>query len=349
VVVAGTGALGFDEVRSWLAERDPGRLERLFAAADTLRRERVGDAVHLRGIVEISNHCRRLCHYCGLRAGNRRLGRYRMGLDEVARCAAGIARAGVGTAVLQAGEDPGLTRDTVTEMVRRIKGETGQAVTLSLGERGLDEYEAWLRAGADRVLLRFETSDRALFGSLHPSCAGSYDRIEALCRLRQMGYEIGSGVMFGLPGQTADSLARDLLLMRELDLDMIGCGPYIPHPDTPLGEFCRYTGPPEVPGTLDTAFRMIALCRLLVPRANIPVTTAVATLGGEAARMRALACGANVVMPNFTPPEYRGLYEIYQGKACPPDGAETFCPTMHERLQAIGRTVGRGPGSSKKQ
>ncbi|MCU0664486.1 MAG: [FeFe] hydrogenase H-cluster radical SAM maturase HydE [Myxococcota bacterium] len=328
----------FESVRHWLLERDPGRLEALFAAADVCRRNNVGEAVHLRGLVEISSHCRRMCLYCGLRSGNRHASRYRLSADEALDCAKRIEAAGVGTAVLQAGEDGGLTRGFISDMVRSIKQHTRCAVTLSLGERDDGDYLAWKQAGADRYLLRFETSDRALYDRLHPPRGERYDRVAALQRLRAMGYEIGSGVMFGLPGQTVETLAADLMLIAKLDLDMIGCGPFIPHPNTPLGQ---HEG-----GTLDLAYIVIALCRLLAPRAHIPATTAIATLGGESARAKALSCGANVIMPNFTPAMYREQYEIYPDKACPEEGAERFCEGLHKRLAQLGRTVGVGPGKT---
>lgn len=375
------------ELRRWLLETNPTKLEILFAAADLCRRESVGDAVHLRGLVEISSHCRRGCHYCGLRASNRKARRYRLSPQEILDTARRVAAAGAGTIVLQAGEDPGLSRDGVAQVVRRIKGETGLAVTLSLGEREDEDYEAWRQAGADRYLLRFETSDPGLYDSIHPPHGGPFDRVAALARLRSLGYQVGSGLLFGLPGQTSEGLARDLALLADLDLHMIGSGPYIPHPETPLGQQlasheARRSLPAESPtpadgssgildlafntpadgssgtldlafntpadgssGTLDLAFKVIALCRLLAPWAHIPSTTAIATLGGEEARARALGVGANVIMPNFTPARYRAAYEIYPNKACPPEGAEVFCLDLRHRLRALGRTLGTGPGS----
>lgn len=338
--------MSFDSVRAWLLEEEPHRLEALFIAADSCRRDCVGDAVHLRGLVEISSHCCRLCHYCGLRAANHEARRFRLTRDEILECVERIAQAGLGTVVLQAGEDPALSRDFIADLVRHIKKHTKLAVTLSLSERDDGDYVEWKKAGADRYLLRFETSDRTLYERLHPSRGEPFDRLAAVQRLRDLGYEVGSGVMFGLPGQTTDSLAQDLLRMSELDLDMIGCGPFIPHPQTPLGHEPANI---ELAGSLEFAYKVIALCRLLVPRANIPATTAVATLGGEAARAKALSCGANVIMPNFTPPQYREQYEIYPDKACPEEGAERFCADLDERFAALGRTVGQGLGSAKRE
>ena len=227
-------------IQKWLTEEDEARLPELWQAADSARQEAVGDAVHLRGLIELGNYCSRNCLYCGIRAGNRKLKRYRMSADEVIAAARQAVAFGYGTAVLQSGEDYGMTREWLAELVRRIKTETPLAVTLSLGERPAEDLAAWRRAGADRYLLRFETSDRALYDLIHPPRAGERsDRIALLRTLRNLGYEIGGGVMIGIPGQTYASLARDLELFRELDLDMIGVGPFLPHPDTPLGQSGR--------------------------------------------------------------------------------------------------------------
>lgn len=226
-----------DVIIDWLAERDPERLALLARQADRVRRENVGDAVHLRGLVEWSNHCARQCRYCGIRAARTALPRYRLEDDEVMDAARRAVELGYGSLVLQAGEDPGLDRERVARVVRRVKTETPLAVTLGLGERDDADTEAWRRAGADRYLLRFETSDRELYSRLHPPRRSGEisDRIAQLRRLRGQGYEIGGGMMVGLPGQSFGSIADDLSLCRELDLDMIGIGPYLPDPNTPLG------------------------------------------------------------------------------------------------------------------
>ena len=241
-------ALAREEILGWLREVDPTRLRELYKRADSLRREHVGDEVHLRGLIEISNYCVRMCGYCGLRAGNKPVDRYRMSADEVVACAGKAKEFGYGTVVLQSGEDLGLTVDWVVDVVQRIKTETGLAVTLSLGERSEEELVRFKAAGADRYLLRFETSDPELFRLIHPPRRGtSDDRVSILRALRRLGYEIGSGVMVGIPGQTFDTLADDVLLFATLDLDMIGVGPYLPHPATPLGkgEWTRPVGEGE--------------------------------------------------------------------------------------------------------
>jgi biotin synthase len=333
------------ELARWLRERDPRRLEQLWARADEVRREHVGDDVHLRGLVELSNHCVRQCHYCGLRAGHLTLPRYRMNADEVLACADQARAWGFGTVVLQAGEDPGLGSDWIAEVVRRIKAATGLAVTLSLGERAPREFESWREAGADRYLLRFETSDAGLFRAIHPGHAGR-SRLSCLDELRSLGYEVGSGIMVGLPGQSYASLIDDLMLFREHDLDMIGIGPFIAHPNTPLGSVEHE--PAEVPADELMTTIMMALARLACPQANIPSTTALATLDVAQGRELGLRRGANVVMPNVTPAKYRSLYEIYPSKACLFETAEPCAAHARRRIESIGRRVGTGPGGRRR-
>jgi biotin synthase len=338
------------EILGWLREDDPRRLEELWAAADAVRRERVGDAVHLRGLVELSNICRRQCGYCGLRAGNAKLERYRLDAGQVLGCARRARDLGYGTVVVQAGEDPGIEAGWMAEIVRSVKRETGLAVTLSLGERTESELRLWREAGADRYLLRFETSDRALFDRIHPVAPGQHrsDRLAQLLAMRELGYEIGSGVMVGIPGQGFESLADDLLLFRELDLDMIGVGPFIAHPETPLGAAPQPALQGQVPATEALVYRVLALARLLCPEANIPSTTALATINRASGRELGLARGANVVMPNVTPVEFRAKYEIYPGKACINETAEACAGCLSRRIRSMGRTVGAGPGGRRK-
>lgn len=302
-----------EALRAWLTAPDASPL---FQAAHALRLARKGSAVFLRGLVELSSICARDCLYCGMRHSNRRAYRYAMDDEEILACAHLAERLRFGTVVLQAGEAPQLwSRTRVAELIRRIKGETSQRVTLSLGERSEADTEVWREAGADRYLLRFETGDRALFARIHPgaSTSGPHPRMAQLRRMKAQGYEIGSGIMLGLPGQTLGSVARDLLAFAELQLDMVGLGPYIPHPDTPLAHESR---PCEVPATVDFTCRCYALARLLLPDANIPSTTALSTIDPRHGRERGLTSGANVFMPNLTPENRREGYQIYPGKIC---------------------------------
>lgn len=337
------------EIVEILRENEPQRLERLWREADRVRRENVGDAVHLRGLVEFSNHCRRICGYCGLRADNTRLERYRMSEEEIIGAAHLARQMGYGTVVLQSGEDAGLDAEWMCGVVRRIKNETPLAVTLSLGEREEDELAAWRESGADRYLLRFETSNRRLFDEIHPPRPGrqNSDRLALLGLLASLGYEVGSGVLIGIPGQTYEDIASDVELFAELDLDMIGVGPYIPHPDTPLGQnFVKTNGDDQVPNSELMTYKVIALARLACPAANIPSTTALATLNTSGGRELGLSRGANVVMPNVTPAKYRLLYDIYPNKACVAETAQACNSCMRKRLAAIGRDVGVGRGDS---
>ncbi|HOW69360.1 MAG TPA: [FeFe] hydrogenase H-cluster radical SAM maturase HydE [Phycisphaerae bacterium] len=337
-------------ILQWLREDDPRRLAELWQQADQVRRDSVGDQVHLRGLVEFSNHCVRSCGYCGLRLGNEVIARYRMTADGILASAHQAVRFGYGTLVLQSGEDEETSTRWMASVVRRVKSETPLAVTLSLGERGRDDLACWREAGADRYLLRFETSNRELFDKIHPSLPGRHsDRIAILHQLRELGYEVGSGVMIGIPGQTYDDLANDIELFRQLRLDMIGVGPYLPHPATPLGQFGdRLAAPPgeQVPNSEEMTYKVVALARLVCPKANIPSTTALATVNKEEGRELGLQRGANVVMPNLTPLEYRRLYEIYPSKACIQERAEDCHHCLSHRIAAIGREVGSGRGDS---
>jgi biotin synthase len=343
-----TSSLTQTEILAWLRESDPQRLEDLWQRADEVRRAHVGDAVHLRGLVEISNHCVRQCAYCGLRAGNRPLVRYRMTPDEIVAAARQAVTFGYGTVVLQAGEDFGISAGWMAGIIRCIKEETPLAVTLSLGERADEDLAAWREAGADRYLLRFETSDKALFDRIHPGLRDDpADRLAILRRLKTLGYETGSGIMVGLPGQTYESVARDLTLFRDLDLDMIGIGPFIAHPGTPLGNGRLVPTPvngEQVPATELMVYKAVALTRLIRPDANIPSTSALATINKYNGRELGLQRGANVVMPNVTPVRYRRLYEIYPAKACIDETGDACSSCLRARIATLGRHVGQGPG-----
>jgi len=334
------------QILEWLREDRPEALSRLFREVNRVRRENVGSDVHLRGLIEFSNCCRRSCSYCGIRAPNRKIERYRLRAGEILECVRDAVRLKYGTVVLQSAEDPGCTAEWVADLIGRIKAETGLAVTLGLGERAIEELALWRRAGADRYLLRFETSNPRLYQRYHPSPPGrDSDRLALLVELRNLGYETGGGILVGLPGQTYEDLARDIELFAQLDLDMIGLGPYIPHPDTPLGKNYKQCGAPpgqQVPNTEEMTYRVLALTRLVCPRANIPATTAVATLNRSAGFELGLSRGANVIMPNLTPGKYQRMYAIYPGKA----GADEDLARLRYRILNQGRGVGRGRGDS---
>lgn len=336
------------EISKWLRESNSSRLLELYERADEVRKRSVGDAVHLRGLIEISSHCTRQCMYCGLRQPNRALLRYRMTREEILDCAHQAERLGYGTVVMQAGEDDQLTAEWIAEIVRWIKRETSLAVTLSLGERDQDEFRLWRSAGADRYLLRFETSDANLFRAIHPHrIPGAPNRLTLLRQLKALGYEAGGGVMVGIPGQSFDSLATDVLTFRALDLDMIGIGPYIAHADTPLGSGALRPAilPSEqVPASQEMVYKMIALTRIACPTANIPSTSALATINRVDGRTMGLKAGANVVMPNLSPTKYRRMYEIYPDKACIDESSADCSQCLRSQIHSLGRFAGEGQG-----
>jgi biotin synthase len=325
-----------DEIISWLSpDKDPADL---YALADKARREAVGDGVHLRGLIEFSNYCRRRCYYCGIRAGNAKVRRYRLTAEEILDCARTAARLNYGTVVMQSGEDSHWGPKELAAVVESVKAETGLAITLSVGEHSKEDYKLLRAAGADRFLLRFETSDRRLFSMLKPD--SDHDkRFRCLAWLKEAGFQVGSGVMAGLPGQTAESMADDILLFKKLELDMVGIGPFIANPDTPMAG--------AVNGTLDLGLRMVALTRLVTVNTHIPATTAMGSIDPQG-RQKALKCGANVLMPNISPAEHRADYSLYPGKICVNDEPEQCAGCVDAMLKSLGRERAEGYGHSLK-
>ena len=319
-------------------------LAALYARADAVRRERCGDAVPIRAIVEFSNVCANDCLYCGIRASNPVPTRYRMSPDEILASVRQIAASGTaGTVVLQGGETPGPADDELAALLRRIKTEVpGLAITLSVGNRPRDVYARWRDAGMDRYLLRFETSDAALFARLHPDCTLA-ERLACLRDLKSLGVQTGGGFMIGLPGESVETLAANVLLCREFGFDMIGIGPYIPNPDTPLAD-----QPNAYADDPDMFFRAIAVLRLANPDAHIPATTAFDAVFPDG-RDLALQRGANVFMPNATPGPLRKNYQLYPGKPCIDEDAADCARCVQARLRALGRPVAPGPGHSLKK
>lgn len=304
-------------------------LKLLFAAADARRKEAVGDVVHLRGIVEFSNYCERNCLYCGLRRANRQLKRYRMTDAEILEAAMAVRASGISTLVLQSGEDSFYGTDKLCRLIESIKRETGLVVTLSLGERPRQDYQAFREAGADRYLLKHETADPSLYRFLHPD-SRMENRIRCLKWLKELNYETGAGNMVGLPDQDAAVLAEDILLIRSLNADMAGIGPFLPHPQTPLASCSS--------GTVIATLRVLALVRLSCPTINLPATTALSVLHPEG-RGKALAAGANVVMPDFTPTVYRRLYDLYPGRTASVEDPSSILKNLEQELNQNGRTL----------
>ena len=313
---------------------DDGFNEALFAAADDVRRRYVGDGIHLRALIEFSNICRNNCCYCGLRRDNRNIKRYRIDADTILNLAEYAARnMGLKTIVLQSGEDMFFDRDKLCDIIRRIK-TLDVALTLSIGEKTAAEYKAYKAAGADRFLLRIETTDRDLYHRLDPGMNWQ-NRRRCLADIAAAGLEVGSGVMVGLPGQTTESLADDILFFREINADMIGIGPFIPHPDTPLKDAAG--------GTLEMSLKVMALTRLLLPDINIPATTAMETLAPDG-QTKALQAGANVIMPNVTLTQYRRHYELYPGKSTTNYTPDESLKVLRDKITGINRFVATDKG-----
>ena len=311
----------------------------LFAEADRVRRENVGDAVHLRGLIEFSNVCARDCSYCGLRRSNHAMARYTMTAGEIQDAAFGAFRLGLKSLVLQSGESGQYPLDEMCTIIRRIKKETGLAITLSIGEKSLADYKALKEAGADRYLLRFETSCGRLFQELKPDSSKKH-RMQCLQWLREADFQVGSGMMVGLPGQTMEIIADDIVLMQELDLDMVGFGPFIANAQTPLKD----TGY----ASLELVLRVLAVIRIVMKNVHIPATTAMGTLDPNG-REKALCCGANVLMPNVTPIQYREMYQLYPGKPGLAQAPSDTVETLRSLVLSMGRTVSDDAGHSLKR
>ncbi len=262
--------------------------------------------VYVRGIIEFSNYCERCCFYCGIRKPNKKVKRYRMSNSEILEAVKIAHASNIKTVVLQSGEDNYYTDDILTDLLQQIKRECDMAITLSIGERSRESYKRLKEAGADRFLLRIETTDPKLFKKLHPD-DNLENRKQCLYHLRKLGYEVGTGIMVGLPDQSLESIVDDIFFFKELDADMIGIGPFLPHEDTPLGQ--------EQAKEFFLTLKVLALIRILCPEANLPATTAMGTIDPQG-RQQALKIGANVIMPNSTPMKYRPLYQLYDNKIC---------------------------------
>ncbi len=299
--------MNHSEIKSWLLQTDPGHLQTLYEQADQARQHTLGDPITMTGMLAISNHCVRHCLYCDGNCENSRLQRFRLNEKEIWQGVQNALAIGCQTLILESGEDYGVRRDWLASLIRRIKDETSLAVTLSLGERSTQDFTTWRQAGADRYLLRFETSDHRLYHLIHPSRPGRHtDRLTLLGQLRDLGYEIASGIMVGIPGQTYHSLARDIEWFSELDLDAIRVGPFKRQPDTVLNQraSCLDAGADQVPASQEMTRKVIALSRLVRPDADIPADLAAGDNDIPFCRT-ALQSGANSITPDLTPQAYR--------------------------------------------
>ena len=328
-------ALARPELAALLAVEDEVGLLTLFDAAYALKVRCCGKRVAMRGLVEAGNVCAKDCFYCGIRRSNGNLSRYMLSADEIVRLAELDARQGYASLVIQSGEIESEEHTRFIEDVLRRIAPLDLGVTLSLGEQTEAVYRRWKDAGAARYLLRIETSNPDLYATLHPASHSWERRVECLRALRRCGYQVGTGVMCGLPGQTYDDLARDIEFYAEMDVDMIGMGPFIPHPDTPLGVLgAKHQA-------LALGLKMIAVTRLHLHDVNIAAATALQALAPDG-RERGIRAGANVIMPNITDTKYRRSYQLYAGKPCLDENAGLCKGCLERRLAAIGETIDYG-------
>jgi biotin synthase len=333
-------ALTRGELIGLLALEDQADLARLHEAAYAVKTERLGRQVSLRGLIEMGNVCAKDCLYCGIRRSNDKAERYQLGAAEVIRMAEWAYRENYGSVVIQSGE---IESDEHTEMIALVLKKISEfsdgkmGVTLSLGEQEKDVFAYWRQAGAHRYLLRIETSSPELYRRLHPADHSFKRRYECLQNLRELGYQVGSGVMSGLPGQSHGDLADDLIFFRDLDIDMIGMGPYIPHPNTPLGAGLAVT--PELSSRqLAIGLKMVAAARLYLHNVNIAAATALQALADDGRELGLLA-GANVIMPNVTDPAYRKNYQLYAGKPCLEENAAQCRGCLAARVAGVGESI----------
>jgi len=312
--------------------------EKLYKMANELTKKNFGQMVYLRGLIELSNYCKKNCQYCGIRKENKKIERYRLSIMEIQQLVQEGFKAGLRSFVLQGGEDSWFTARKFEELIillRRIIGSDA-ALTLSIGERSIDDYRRLRNAGVDRFLMRFETSDPELYERFHQG-QPLKDRLKSIRNLQQAGFEVGSGFMTGLPGETTQTLMDNALLCYELKLDMVGIGPFIPHPQTPLRD--------HKPHGLEKTLRACALVRLLLPKANLPATTAAGSLD-HLGREKMLAAGANVLMPNITPSQAKTKYELYPGKICLDESGFDCIHCLEARTHLAGKTLDFGIGTS---
>lgn len=325
-----------EEFRQLLTGCDAEILRYINKQAQEVALLHFGNKIYIRGLIEISNCCRNNCYYCGIRKGNPNIERYRLSRESILDCCRQGYELGFRTFVLQGGEDPALTDDRIEMTVARIRQDYPDcAITLSLGEKSREAYERFFRAGANRYLLRHETHNEEHYRKLHPEEMSLKHRLQCLQWLKEIGYQTGTGIMVGTPGQTLTHLVEDLLFIEQFQPQMIGIGPFIPHHDTPFGT--------EPAGSVGMTLKLLSLFRLMHPSALIPSTTALATLSPDG-REKGILAGANVVMPNLSPREQREKYTLYDNKAAFGAEAAEGLRALAQQLETIGYRISTDRG-----
>lgn len=330
-------SLNRKEIYELLTLAHKEQLKKIFQTADRIRKKFVGDEVHLRGIVEFSNYCRNNCLYCGIRRDNRKVRRYRMPPEEIVNWVAFISnKLKYRTVVLQSGEDLWYTKEKLVKIIKEIKKRCKTAVVVSIGERNYETYKAMRKAGAERSLFRFETTNAVLYKKMTGRCL--VQRIQHIKWMKELGYQVGTGPLIGLPGATIRDYVEDIIFLKKYNIDMAAMGPYICHPDTPLA------GSPN--GDVEFSLKMLAVVRLVCKDVHIPATTALQTLAPLDGRQRALSCGADIIMPNATPSKYRKYYLLYPNKVCIFEDPVACRQCSIRLIHSLGRKIGKGYGHS---
>lgn len=332
--------LQLEEYQELVEAQSPETAAILAEQAVAVRQEIYGNAVYVRGLIEVSNICKNDCLYCGIRRSNSHCDRYRLSLEDILSCAAEGYRLGFRTFVLQGGEDPFFTDQVLSSIVTALKSAHPDcAVTLSMGERSRESYQLLREAGADRYLLRHETADRAHYETLHPAGMSFDNRMRCLRDLRDLGYQVGCGFMVGSPGQTSRTLAKDLKFIEEFKPDMCGIGPFVPHKDTAFRD--------QPAGTVEQTCYLLSIIRLIHPPVLLPATTALGTIHPEGRELGILA-GANVVMPNLSPVSVRKKYELYDNKICTGEESAQCRDCLSARMASVGYEIVTARGDIKK-
>ncbi len=332
-------ALSTEDYARLIRERTPELAELLRARAVSACRRVYGNKVFIRGLIEFSNYCKNNCLYCGIRNGNRLAERFRLSPEEILDCCRDGYGLGFRTFVLQSGEDPWFSDERLVPLVASIKAQFPDcAVTLSVGERSFESYRRLKEAGADRYLLRHETANEAHYQSLHPASMSFRNRMDCLCALKELGYQVGCGFMVGSPGQTAAHLAEDLKFIERFRPQMCGIGPFIPHQDTPFRD--------KAAGSVELTCYLLSILRLMQPNLLLPATTALGTLD-PMGREKGILSGANVVMPNLSPVSVRKKYALYDHKICTGEESAQCIVCLRTRIEAVGCEIVTDRGDPK--